>query len=585
MPRLLALVALALVGPAALAAQTDYRNLDDGHPSAIEDAYPVEYKAFELALSYAYERGEGVRLHRTTPELVWGALPGLEVGASLGLAALTAPADRSGLAGARGFLLYNFFNEARHLPAVSLRGDLSLPVGSLGGDGARGQLKLLATRSAGRWRLHGNVAYGFGDPTRPSTADPLPRWSAGAALDRTLFRQSLLLVGDVAASALTRTTPTAVTAGAGLRWQWKPTLVLDAGFRRRLTSEGPDIALTVGLSHAFGFASTPRPHPDRPPASTEREPPALEPRGEQFYYPGSFNWQFLARYPDAARLFNAFDYGHAVLYERLLTEPRMPRATLESREYDYLTTDLLRRPPRYGVAEEAIEPNYARVAWKAKLMFDWAHLLHRQIYDIYADERLDDAERIRMVERVTDYYLSNRRLAFTTAPKTMALMDEQYFSQVFRTRYPKFNGLIWSYHWLQIGLYEPLITGRTTEERRAGVRAALDHFWAMVQQAPSGMPQVMPMTASVSPAFSHRHPRAAVIFDNLHMMHDIISDILASDSIPAPRKRAEIYGALAKFQDPTRDTIPMEHWEMMGEMMGGVELMGGAAPRADVQPR
>ena len=46
---------------------------------------------------------------------------------------------------------------------------------------------------------------------------------------------------------------------------------------------------------------------------------AQDQRNEQFYYPGSFNWQFLNRYPEAGRLFNAFDYGHADLYEKLYT--------------------------------------------------------------------------------------------------------------------------------------------------------------------------------------------------------------------------------------------------------------------------
>ena len=38
---------------------------------------------------------------------------------------------------------------------------------------------------------------------------------------------------------------------------------------------------------------------------------------EQFYLPGKFNWTFRNTYPAADRLFNAFDYGHAILYERL----------------------------------------------------------------------------------------------------------------------------------------------------------------------------------------------------------------------------------------------------------------------------
>ena len=34
---------------------------------------------------------------------------------------------------------------------------------------------------------------------------------------------------------------------------------------------------------------------------------AQDRRGEQFYYPGDFNWTMLRTYPEAARLFNAFD--------------------------------------------------------------------------------------------------------------------------------------------------------------------------------------------------------------------------------------------------------------------------------------
>ena len=306
---------------------------------------------------------------------------------------------------------------------------------------------------------------------------------------------------------------------------------------------------------------------------------AQDRRGEQFYYPGDFNWTMLRTYPEAARLFNAFDYGHAVLYEVLLTAPDSARqAERLAREYRYLTTDLLLRPPRFAVAEEAIMPSYARLAWKAKQMFDWAHVLHRQLYDIYADESLPDERKRALAEQVTDYYLSRRDLAFAAVPKSMALMDEQHYSHGFHYRHQSFNGLIWAYHWLQIGLYEPLIAGTTPEERKAGVGMAVGRFWEMLVDAPRGMPRSMPMTPAVAPRFTERHPRAAAIFDNLHMMHDIVSDILVSDSIPARRKRAAIYEALAELQDSTRNLMGMEHWHMMGEMGGGLAAMGGAVP-------
>ena len=303
---------------------------------------------------------------------------------------------------------------------------------------------------------------------------------------------------------------------------------------------------------------------------------AQDRRDEQFYYPGSFNWSFLRNYPEGARLFNAFDYGHAVLSERLYTLPDSARAAAAlEREYRFLTTNLLIRPPRFMIAEEVIEPSYAKLAWKAKLMFDWAHVLHRQIYDVYADERIPADRKDALIERLTDYYLSRHDIAYAPVPKSMALMDEQYYSQVFRRHYPKFNGLIWAYHWLQIGLYEPFIAGRTPSEKKAGVQAAVARFWMMLDDPPASMPRVMPMAATVAPLFTARHPRAAAIFDNLHVTHDIISDILAADTVPRTRKREVIYAVLAEFRDSTRNVMTREEWMMMGDHMGGADAMGG----------
>ena len=304
---------------------------------------------------------------------------------------------------------------------------------------------------------------------------------------------------------------------------------------------------------------------------------AQDRRDEQFYLPGAFNWKFLKNYPEGARLFNAFDYGHAVLYERLYTTSDEATGAALDQEFRYLTTDLLIRPPRFGIAEEAVMPRYARLAWRAKQMFDWAHVLHRQIYDIYSDRRLTRSQQDSLIERVTDYYLSRKEYAFLPVPKSMALMDEQYYSQGFRRAYPTFNGLIWAYHWLQVGLYEPFIEGRSPDETKAGVQATLGRFWSMLESPPERFPKVMPMASGVAPRFSAAHPRAAIIFDNLHMMHDIISDILQNDTVPPGEKREVIYAALDEFQDSTRNVMPLEMWRTMAEHMGGLVAMGGPA--------
>ena len=272
------------------------------------------------------------------------------------------------------------------------------------------------------------------------------------------------------------------------------------------------------------------------------------------YPPGDFNWTFLERHNEAARLFNAFDYGHAVLYERLLTRDSA-RATVALREdYRFLVHDLLVRPPRFAVAEEAVSPWYSKMMWPAKVMFDQAHVLHRQLYDVYARSELPLTTRAAMTERLIDRYLRDTDYAFTASPKSMALMDDQSFSQRFRREQPVFNGLIWAYHWLQVGLYDPLIVGATPEAQRNGVASQLATFRGMLADS-TRFPATMPMTADVSPLFAAAHPRAAAIFDNLHMMHDIISDVLATPTWSAEQKRQEILRQLAEMRDGTRNLM------------------------------
>ena len=297
---------------------------------------------------------------------------------------------------------------------------------------------------------------------------------------------------------------------------------------------------------------------------------------EQFYMPGDFNWTFRRTYPAADRLFNAFDYGHAILYERLYTRPGADVSLLEEKEYNFITKKLLVSPPNLPLEEAAIEVAYAKIAPEAKMMFDWAHLFHRQVYDVLADEKLSQAAKDATIARLLSYYKTRPDLAFSSSPKNMDLMEGQPYSLAFRIRYPKFNGLIWGYHWLQVGLYEPLMTGRTLEERQAGVTAAVARFRQMLENPPEHMPRIMPMTAAVAPTFTKRYPEAAIIFDNLHSMHDVVSDILANPKVPHARKRAEILRAAALYRDRTSYVMTPAAWVEMAQMMG-LENMGGPA--------
>ncbi len=250
-------VVFAVAGATPAAAQIDYRNLDDHRPIRTEDAYPIERYAFEFLLPYDYEnQRDGASLHVVAPEFAYGVARNTQVGLKLPFAVFDPGPDAEfGFGGPRLFGLYNFNTESPGLPALALRADLSLPWGDLAGDDAQLTLKAIATRSWGLTRLHLNAAASVGADDRSPTVEAEPDWSVSLAADRTLFRQSLLLVGEVAVLAERNGAPTEVTVGGGVRYQLTPTLVLDGGLNRRVTNAGPDIGITLGLSHPFAVAA------------------------------------------------------------------------------------------------------------------------------------------------------------------------------------------------------------------------------------------------------------------------------------------------------------------------------------------
>jgi hypothetical protein len=250
-----AVAACVLAGTArAGSAQIDYRNLDDDRPTRVEDAYPLERYAFELIGGYRVVLDRGRTVHAFIPELEYGVLRNAQIGLKLPVAAANEAGGTTwGLSGARLFALYNFNTETAALPALSIRSDVVLPVGSLGGEATRGSVKVLATRSFGRNRLHLNAEYGVGSGAT-ALVEGADRWWYGAAVDRTLFRSSTLVVAEVYALREADGAPVQVNATLGLRHQWTPTLVVDVGLARKLRSVvGPDIEFTFGLSSAFAL--------------------------------------------------------------------------------------------------------------------------------------------------------------------------------------------------------------------------------------------------------------------------------------------------------------------------------------------
>ncbi len=295
--------------------------------------------------------------------------------------------------------------------------------------------------------------------------------------------------------------------------------------------------------------------------------------GDQTSRPASYEGEFRQRYPETEALFNAFDYGSAVLFERLLTEPNPLVERLEVEIYGKLAGQVLRNAPRVPTPVQKMIPNYARLAPRANPIVTWARMLRRQIYDIYADDRITD--KVVAVDEAVEHYLSRSDLALPPTPKSMAIMDDQRDSKVFGERYPKTRGLFWAYNWLQMGALDPLTVYSTPQERLAGIHATVERFREMLEDPPRSLPSHMPMAPAIAPDFVRLHPRAAAIFDNLNMMHNVIADILVFDERTTD-KRAPIDHAVDQFTDPRRFEIPEMAWIEMS-LRHGIWAQGSPA--------
>lgn len=279
----------------------------------------------------------------------------------------------------------------------------------------------------------------------------------------------------------------------------------------------------------------------------------FEPRDRRFYYRAPWNYALRESLPDLDSEFNGVDFGHAHLYETLLVTGAADIPAVEEKARSQMLR-FIESKPILPPSEEAIAPTYMRFAWRAQNTFDEAHALHRATYDIYASDVFDKDGAI---QKVLAYY-QRSPYAITALPLDHQKLDHLPFAQSFREKFPLFNATIWAYHYLQIAAYDPLMSTAGLEAKQAAIRPILDTYHRYLRRPPVQW-EFMPLTATYSPQFAARHPAVARIFDNLHMLHDTISDILVSDQFPTwAAKRDEIYRVLDIYYLASADsTNPM----------------------------
>jgi hypothetical protein len=234
----------------------DHKNLDEGRPTRLEDAYPIA--EHEIAI----ETGAGFALLKRGPdrgvfpiEVLYGPLPNLQVG--IGSTLFTDPHDiddRPKSGDLRASALYNFNQETLTLPAFAAKLSVTAPTG-VDAHGWGIEIKGIVTKSFDRLSFHLNGGYEFLTGSTRAERDGRYDFALGASypVGAPTFTRATLVADVFADQPATRGESTIVGTEVGLRYQLTPSIVWDVGVGTEFAGPASRSVFfaTTGLS--FGF--------------------------------------------------------------------------------------------------------------------------------------------------------------------------------------------------------------------------------------------------------------------------------------------------------------------------------------------
>jgi hypothetical protein len=239
----LGLAALILALGAALQA-SDHLNTEEGLPIQIEDAYPIEYKSYELQFSTRYDdlEEDGPRW-LFNPELQAGLFPNTEIWIA---GSILTPASDEESTAESGFL-YNFNTETLTMPAFAIAGKAEFDFNG----STEWTIRGIMTRSAGANSFDFNADYiVVGNPEPGERGN---RYRYGLAWTRPLSLDMLFLADIFTERSRLEGEDAETIAEVGLRYQLSPNTMLAGGLGVGLSGGAGSrkFSATLGVSRSF----------------------------------------------------------------------------------------------------------------------------------------------------------------------------------------------------------------------------------------------------------------------------------------------------------------------------------------------
>lgn len=270
---------------------------------------------------------------------------------------------------------------------------------------------------------------------------------------------------------------------------------------------------------------------------------SLEQRNEVSFLRGKYNTAQYKRHRNTFRYSAAMHFQHGKQHDVLqltpLTDHEKEDADFNQKSVDFVYQKKAKTEPTM----ELFGPYTARFAFGVYRAIDWTHDLHEQTYDIMAEDGIAWNKKKEYLDRSVKYYLEqNPDVARSIAPldvtmRRAAVMMKPYFT-LYRNYYPQSSTFAFVAHWWHPAAYEcDMISGNDKDQE-----LTLSQMNAtMLDEVFKDRPQRMLLSREMMPRYSRMSPESANIFDNLHMLHGIVYDIMAYEGWTEKQKRDELY--------------------------------------------
>jgi hypothetical protein len=312
---------------------------------------------------------------------------------------------------------------------------------------------------------------------------------------------------------------------------------------------------------------------------------SLEQRNEISFLRGNYNIAQYKRHRNTFRYSAAMHYQHGKQHDVLQLTPLKDHEK-EDADFNQKSVEFVyQKKAKTEPTMELFGPYTARFAYSVYRTIDWTHAHHEQTYDIMSDDDVAWNEKKRYTDRAVRYYLEkNPDVARSVAPldvtmRRAAVMMKPYFT-LYRNYYPQSSTFAFVAHWWHPAVYEcQMISGNDKDQETTLAQMNA----TMLDEVFKDRPMRMLLSREVMPRYSKMSPESANIFDNLHMLHGIVYDIMAYEKWTPEQKRDELYRVIRamayqpsdekyvrKFETPYPNVDPRVYEDWMKSSEGSM---------------